>query len=353
MRPISSLGWGVTVFLAVHAAWGQTDLERATARDAAQAGRDAYDAGHYEQAIDSLSRAEQLVHAPTHLLFMARAQAKLGKLVAAHETYLKITRETLAPKAPKAFVDAQAAAAQEQPAVDARLPSVTVRVVGVGAGSASIEMDGTALPSAMIGLPLPADPGQHAFKASAPGAVSDPVSLTVTEGAKQSVTLTLRASAAGAPSAAAAGVTPAGAGLAAGNEPPAVDSTHAGGLRAASYVSFGVGAVGLGLGTFFLLKSGNTRSDANKLFDSCNASSLLGKCPEDAPNAVTVRAKDHDADSQRNLGVASLVVGGVGVATGITLLILDSQHKSTAAQVETPRIVPVIGLGSLGAVGTF
>lgn len=337
-----------------HGAMAQTDLERATARDAAQTGREAYDAGQYDKAIDSLSRAEQLVHAPTHLLYLARAQAKLGKLVAAHETYLKITRETLPPKAPKAFVDAQTAAAQEQPAVDARLPAVTVRVVGVGAGSASIEMDGAALPSAMIGIPLPADPGQHVFKASAPGAVSDPVTVTVAESAKQNVTLSLHASAAGAPGASAAAITPTSSGVTLGTEPPASDNAHgASGARVVSYVSFGVGAVGLGLGTFFLLKSGSTRSDANKLFDSCNASSLLGKCAKDSADAISVQSKDHDADSQRNLGVASLVVGGVGVAAGITLLILDSHHRSTEAQAETPRIVPVIGLGSLGAVGTF
>jgi hypothetical protein len=178
MRPILSLGLGVSLFVAAHAAFAQTDLERATARDAAQAGHDAFDAGQYDKAIDQFSRAEQLVHAPTHLLYLARAQAKLGKLVAAHETYLKITRETLAPKAPKAFVEAQSAAASEQPTVDARLPSITVLVKGAGASSASIEMDGTALPSAMIGIPLPADPGQHVFKASAPSAASDPVTIT-------------------------------------------------------------------------------------------------------------------------------------------------------------------------------
>jgi len=352
MRPISSFGLGVSLFVAAHGAFAQTDLERATARDAAQAGREAFDAGQYDKAIDQFSRAEQLVHAPTHLLYLARAQAKLGKLVAAHETYLKITRETLAPKAPKAFVEAQSAAVSEQPAVDARLPSITVLVKGVAASSASIEMDGTALPSAMIGIPLPADPGQHVFKASAPAAVSDPVTITVTEGAKQSVTLALHATAAGTPTAAPVATA---ASASTSGEPLTADSSHSGvsGLRVASYVSFGVGAVGLGLGTFFLLKSGSTRSDANKLFDACNEASLLGKCPRSGPEAEAINSKDSDADSQRNLGVAGLAVGGVGVAAGITFLILDAGHHSTDAQSSTPHITPVIGLGTLGAVGTF
>jgi hypothetical protein len=351
MRPILSFGLGVSLFVAAHGALAQTDLERATARDAAQAGREAFDAGQYDKAIDQFSRAEQLVHAPTHLLYLARAQAKLGKLVAAHETYLKITRETLAPKAPKAFVEAQSAAVSEQPAVDARLPSITVLVKGAAASGASIEMDGTALPSAMIGIPLPADPGQHVFKASAPAAASDPVTITVTEGAKQSVTLTLHATAAGTPAAPAATAASAST----SGEPLTADSSHSGvsGLRVASYVSFGVGAVGLGLGTFFLLKSGTTRSDANKLFDACNKASLLGKCPGKGPEAEAINSKDSDADSQRNLGVVGLVAGGVGVAAGITFLILDAGHHSKDAQSSTPHITPVIGLGTLGAVGTF
>src|SRR6187549_840441 len=130
MRTILCLASGVCTFIAAHSALAQTDLERATARDAANNGRAAFDAGKYEKAIDYLSRAEQLVHSPTHLLFMARAQAKLGRLVAAHETYLKITRENLAPNAPKAFVSAQAAAETEQDALDDRLPSVTVVLQG-------------------------------------------------------------------------------------------------------------------------------------------------------------------------------------------------------------------------------
>src|SRR5579883_2443273 len=51
------------------------------------------------------ARAEALVHAPTHLLYIARTEAKLGQLVEASETYARIQHEALAPDAPKAFVD--------------------------------------------------------------------------------------------------------------------------------------------------------------------------------------------------------------------------------------------------------
>src|SRR5688572_16337830 len=92
----------------------QSDHERAAAREAAGAGLAAYEAGEYQRAIDSMSRAEQLVHALPHLLYLARAQSKLGRLVAARETYLKIARERLAENAPPAFIEAQAAALEER-----------------------------------------------------------------------------------------------------------------------------------------------------------------------------------------------------------------------------------------------
>ncbi|HEY0462943.1 MAG TPA: hypothetical protein VGC79_01985, partial [Polyangiaceae bacterium] len=284
MRLIPSLASSVCVLIAAQSAFAQTDLERATARDAANNGRAAFDAGKYEKAIDYLSRAEQLVHSPTHLLYVARSQAKLGRLVAAHETYLKITRETLASNAPKAFVNAQAAAEQEQDALDDRLPSVTVTLQGATtAPEVTVQMDGTPLPTAMIGIPLPADPGEHVFKASGPTIASDPVTVRLAEAAKQTVILTLRSTGAALPPVAGVGAhagngaaqPAAGAAAVAAqadsstSPPPASPSAdrssgHGPGLMIASLVSFGLGAASAGIGTYYLLKSSSTRNDSDK-----------------------------------------------------------------------------------------
>ncbi|MET0793704.1 MAG: hypothetical protein ABW061_19445 [Polyangiaceae bacterium] len=352
MRAISFLVPGALLLIAA-GAHAQTDLERATARDAANSGRTAFDAGQYEKAIDSFSRAESLVHAPPHLLFLARSQAKLGKLVAAHETYLKITRETLKPNAPKAFSDAQAAAEQELPAVDARLPYVTVTLQGAPADGVTVHMDSTALPPAMIGIPLPADPGQHVFEASG-AATGDPVTVTFAEAAKQSVVLKvhstgLPAAGASAPVAAPAGPTNADA---SNGSPLTADTSQikGSGLRIASYVSFGVGAVGLGVGTLFLLKSKSSDDDAGKLFDQCVAISRSGDC---GPIRQQYESKTSDVESQKNVGIASLIVGGVGVAAGVTFLILDLSSSGQSAKSDAPRVLPVVGWNTLGLAGTF
>jgi tetratricopeptide (TPR) repeat protein len=370
MRIIPSLASSVFVLIAAQSAFAQTDLERATARDAANNGRSAFDAGKYEKAIDYLSRAEQLVHSPTHLLYMARAQAKLGRLVAAHETYLKITRETLASNAPKAFVAAQAAAEQEQDTINARLPSVTVTLQGAtSAPDVTVQMDGTALPAAMIGIPLPADPGEHVFKASGPTIASEPVTVRLAEAAKQTVVLTVRSTGAAAPAVAAGaaktssnGATdPAAAALTApannslGTEESAsVDSSsgHGPGLLIASLVSFGLGAASAGVGTYYMLKSSSTRNESDQLYENCLLESGGEKCM-DKDVAAEVWAKDGDADHQAKIGVVGLVGGGVGIAAGITFLIVDATRGSKSARQSTPHVTPVFGFRSIDLVGTF
>jgi len=366
--------YGVCVAVATHSAFAQTDLERATARDAANNGRAAFDAGKYEKAIDYLSRAEQLVHSPTHLLFMARAQVKLGRLVAAHETYLKITRETLASNAPKAFVAAQDSAEQEQEALDARLPSVTVTLQGATtAPDTTVQMDGTPLPTAMIGIPLPADPGEHVFKATGPWIASDPVTVRLSEAAKQTVTLKLRST--GTPPAAVAATAPAAAGQpapaaaaattteptnsatqsAADTRPPEVKAyhkKHSVPLLVTSGVFFAAGAVSAGFGAHYLVKASDTRNQSDLLFEQCRLMNG-GTCPG-GPASDEILSKDNEADHQSKLGIVCLAGAGVGVAAGLTFLIVDlSTSTYESARATTPRVLPIIGLQSVGVAGTF
>src|SRR6478609_7783916 len=137
------------------------DARRASARELATDGAKAYDEGRWADTVDRFTRAEALYHAPPHLLYIARASAKLGKLVQAHETYVKITREELPKSAPKAFVDAQRAAVTEQAGLEPRRAQVTIVVEVDGATKATVTMDGVDVPPALIGVAHSADPGSH------------------------------------------------------------------------------------------------------------------------------------------------------------------------------------------------
>src|SRR5262245_47766485 len=87
--------WGTTV----HA---QTDEQRAGARSLATEGATAFKDGRYKDAVDLFTKAESLMHAPPHLLYLARSHVKLGQYVKAREAYLRITKEQLPGNSPQA-----------------------------------------------------------------------------------------------------------------------------------------------------------------------------------------------------------------------------------------------------------
>jgi hypothetical protein len=356
--PLSSLILFCALFGA-GTARAQTDEDRAGARTLATEGAKAFAAQRWSDAVDLFTRAEALVHAPPHLLFLARARTKLGQLVLARETYTKIVRENIAPGAPAAFVEAQAAARAELPGLEPRIAMLTVTVSGADAKAVSIMVDGQKLASVYVGAPKPIDPGEHKIQATSDGMVSDVVTLHIKEGARQSVSLAL-APQKGAPSVALptqvtappaqatppALVTPSPNQMDAATRDtasaPAESGTSA--LRIASYVALGVGAVGLGAGTVFGLQSVSKRSSADEL------------CPD--PNHClnskkdTVEELDNAARQAQTLATVGFVAGGVGVAAGVTLLLLSGKKDQSALR-QHPTIRPWIGFQAAGVSGTF
>jgi hypothetical protein len=53
------------------------------------------------------------------------------------------------------------------------------------------------------------------------------------------------------------------------------------------------------------------------------------------------------------LALTSFVVGGVGLATGVTLLVLSGKQKSEPTAQLAPRVQPWLGYRSVGLSGTF
>lgn len=327
--------------------WAQTDEERAGARTAARDGAKAFGEGRWADAIDLFSRAQALVKAPPHLLYIARAHEKLGQWVKAREYYLQIKRTQLADDAPAAFIEAKQTAETELAVLEPRLPYVTVSVQGAGSAAVTVTMNGVQIPAALVGVRRPVDPGEHKFQAFAKDMESEVVAVRVKEGAKENVALTLIAK----PGAVApAGTTgpdaasaPSPAANAASRDTGTTDSGPSG-MRIGGYVALGVGAVGLIGGTVFALSASSKRGEAD---DLCNLPG--GKCPEDKKSEI--EALDDDASGASTLSVAGFVLGGLGVATGVTLLLLSP--KSESARVPAPRVTPWIGYKSAGLSGRF
>lgn len=123
---------------------------------------------------------------------------------------------------------------------------------------------------------------------------------------------------------------------------PAEASGGGNGLRVASYVALGVGAVGLGLGGVFALTAKGHYSDAN---DMCPTF----PCELTTDEAAKREQLGKDGDSAKTMSLVGFIVGGVGVAAGATLFVLSSGKKSQQGL----SVSPVIGLGSAGVRGSF
>jgi hypothetical protein len=362
-RPfIASAALAACLLGASSPAFAQSDEQRAGARSLATEGAAAFNEGRFKEAVDLFSKAESLMHAPPHLLFAARAHAKLGQFVKAREAYMKIVKEQLAPNAPQAFRDAQTAAEEERKQVEPHIGRLTIKVEGAdGAKDLVVAVDGQPIPLVLLGVPQPMDPGDHTVTATATGFKGPPVTASLKDAGIGAVSLKMEVDKsmpppAAEPAAGAGGLavttTPSGA--------PPSDSGASGnsGMRIGSYVGFGVGAVGIVLGSVFVMKSSSKRKeadDATKTLESIGSTSggacsvSGGTCRGDIPQAQKVSDLDDQARSAKTLGIVGYVVGGVGVAAGVTLFVLSNKKEDSKAAF----VAPYVGLGAVGVQGAF
>jgi hypothetical protein len=138
-----------------------------TARGLADYANQLVAAGNYEGAITAFKQADQIYHAPTLVLALARANAKAHHLLAARDLYRQIIGEQLAADAPEEFRSAQRASKEEVAVVITSIPTLEVRVRGTGAGPAiQVAVDDKPLTQ---GEPTDVDPGKHLIKATGAG----------------------------------------------------------------------------------------------------------------------------------------------------------------------------------------
>jgi hypothetical protein len=312
-----------------------TAADRATARTLAQEGYVALRDKDYATAADRFGRAVVLVHAPTLLRDLARAQVGLGKLVDAHENYSLIIREGVAADAPQPWVQALADAKAEIVAIPPRLPWVTITVAGPS--EPVVTIDGVTIASASLGVKRPTDPGRHEIRASAPGYYTAKKTVELREGESVNIAFELEEAPPDAPP------EPPEAPPVVSNEPPPEPEWR----KPAIIGAFALGGAGLALG-------GITGILAIKKHNQLSPACAGGVCGPDQ------RA---DLDNYHMLGTLStigFIVGGVGAATGTVLLFVKPRgSESGVTSGGSPKarsavnVTPFVGFGSAGVEGTF
>lgn len=313
MHRLESLLFATLLWLAPMAAAAEpTAADRAAARVLADKGADFFDASKYPEAIEAFREAEKLLHAPTHLLYIARAYEKLGKLVEAHRAYDGILADPfITPTSPSPFRSAKDLAQAEDAKIIERTPTVRLLVTGPDTDLVQVMMDGKPIEREAWAAPIPLNPGAHQIEARGRGLVSDSKPVVVSERDQVNVSLSLRWQ---------------------GPVYPAI-------------IALGAGALGLTIG---VVTGGLSLSKVSDLAERCPEQHCL---PADQPIG----------DSARTLGsvsTAGFILGGVLIGAGVTLAILrpGGGPPDGSKEQDAPKGLWVrarVGLGMTMVEGAF
>lgn len=276
-----------------------------------QQGRKLLEQGHVAEACEKLESSYRIDAALGTLVNLAGCHEKQGRLATAWGEYNEAI--TAAKRAGQAGREQLARAR-----VVALTPRLSHLIVNVSAPARvdglALTIDGVPLAPGAWGTPIPVDAGAHTIVAAAPRRISQTTPTRVDEA--QSVVLTLPL-------------------LDLAPVPPPIVAPSSW-KTPVGVAGLGLGAVGLGLGTYFGARALDLASTSAK---GCKPD---GGCDQAAYAAYV------DGRSSATLANAFLVGGGVLVAAGGTLLILravEKQEPQKTAPVAAIRVIPTAGPG--------
>lgn len=331
-------GWGraavvtlVAASLALPANAGEiSDLDRDRAGLLMDHAQELIEAGRYAEAVDAIRQADAIVGVPTTRMALAKALVQVGSLVEAREIALEVARSPAEPGEPPPFARARKEARDLAVELGSRIPRVAIAIDGLPPGvQPDVTMDGRTLSAEDLAAPLAVDPGTHEVRVVAPGYRDEQSTVTAREWEQTRVRILMRSEATGTP-----GPRP--------QQVPksATEPAEASSVPGLAYVGFGVGAVGLTVGTVTGVWA---LSKSNQLEEDCGGQ-------------VCTPAYEDDLDSTRRMSWISNVafgVGLVGTAVGIGALLADDGSSPADASDRDAQLTPVVGPAHLGVRGTF
>jgi len=300
------------------AALGVSPEEKSAARDAATAGIRAFQDGDYDTALELLRKAEEVVHAPPHLIYIARAHAAKSEYVLARETLMVLINEVLPADAPSAFHDAQTAGQALKAEIEPKIGRLSIHVEGAKA-KVVVTVDGKVVPEGIVDLPYPVDPGLRTVVAKTETGQEDEVFVTVLEGQSQDVTLQLSP-----PSLEPEKAEPEPAAPPPPPPPKAEPKAARRGLRPLVVVGFGTAVAGVIVGSITGAISIAKTNDAK-------AQHCVDTACDSAAGPMLA-----EANTLANVSNVAFAVAGVGVGVGV-LGLLSGPKASNSSRAASPR----------------
>lgn len=281
-------------------------------------GRKLIDEKRYEEACEKFAESQRLDPAGGTLLNLASCHELQGKTATAWSEF----HEALAWARTDNNANRVRFALEHIAAIEPKLPRALITVPDdARVPELKVTLDGTELAPAAWGTHFPLDPGEHVVEARARGRETFTDTFLASAGDIRTVAIPPLALAP-EPSEARTGTPRAEAATlelgpsSSNGEQASTTAQDVGG-----YVSLGLGAVGCGVGAYFGLRAASARDEYGERSDEAN----------DAATAANV----------------AFVAGGVFAATGIVLLVYDTDGEDTA---DEARVVgfPLLGPGVAG-----
>ena len=291
----------------------QPQIERASADYSA--GKEAFEASRFEEALSLFRRSHDVVASPNTRYMIVASLSELNRAVEAYKEASAGMVEARAASAGDAKYKttlADLTAAKER--LRAKIGMITVRVPPDGGPDATVMIDGE---SQQAGVAVPVEAGVHTVRMSG----YDPQTVDVAAGGDETVELQ-------APALVAVEVETDG------------DSWFIDNRRTIAYVAGGVGVAGLALfGTF----GGLALSKEGDLDASCTPDK---RCPTDSQGDID------DGQTFQTTANVMLVVGSVALAAGVGLFVWDVMDDPEGGE-ESATLQLVFGPSLLGARGKF
>ena len=277
-------------------------------------GRALFEAGRISEACRKFAESQRIDPRLGTLLNLASCHKDEAKFASAWEEYSEAVR--MARRGNQK--DREELALGEIRLLEAVLTRLVITAAGAVPGQ-EVTLDGLAVRQETLGTPIPINPGEHKVEVKAPG--YQPLTLpVVAEKSRGNVTLEI-------PALKPIGKEPAASKQAEPAAPPTVASSSLLTMRTGSYIALGVGAVGVGAGVVFGLRTLSKRDEA------------ASRCPG-GPTQCDAEGKSlgDEAKQSATFSTIGVGVGVAGVATGVTLYLLS--RRSPPAVAVMPVVTP-------------
>jgi hypothetical protein len=283
---------------------------RTAARELAGQGAEAFEKHDYATALDRFQRAATLFRAPSISIMEARTLVKLGRFVEALDKYEATRHIALAPDATEALQRAVSDAIREGEELRARTPMLKISVLGRRPGQEEprVTLDGKPVPSALLDVDRPLDPGHHEIRAASSGPRPIERRIDLAEGERRVVEIQLGSAGRDERLLLNAPISP--------EDVASVDDGKRTGSALApwGWAATGLGVVGLGTSAVTGIIALNKKS---ALDSACQPG-----CPPKYEDDI------HSFRLNRTLSYTGLLVGTVALGVGGYILIYGSQQSN-------------------------